>query len=172
MSDFDAMVNMLVSKGFPRSTAEAEVRAQYSELAPPPADVVKDESILEKKEQQAIIDQFRAYGFKVRNISQPRATKQAPGIGDLIVMHIARGIALWWEVKRQVGGRLSPDQVEFEDDCRACGWTYRSGDRYDAARYLVNLGMAEGGDGPNGITPVRPYSESKTNHTPLSGAAR
>ncbi len=155
MSAFDEMVSQLEHRGFPRATAEAEVRTQYPELAPPPADAEKDESIREAEEQRAIAKQFRAYGFKVRNLSQPRATKQAPGIGDLIVMHTARGVALWWESKRQVGGKLSPDQVEFEADCRACSWTYRSGDRYDAARYLVNLGMAEGGEGPNGIVPVR-----------------
>lgn len=156
MTAFDDMVIQLIGMGFTRESAQTQVRAQFAQLAPPAIDAEKDASILEKAEQKAIADLFRAYGFTVRSLSQSRASKQAPGLADLIVMHPGRGVALWWETKRQVGGVQSPDQVEFEADCRACGWAYRLGDRFDAARYLVNLGLAEGGDGPCGIVPLSP----------------
>lgn len=120
----------------------------------------RDPNVDEDVEQLEVIDLLRAYGAVVRSTSQKRRSKLAVGIADLIVMFPTRGFALWWETKRQVGGEQRPDQVQFEADCRASGWTYRLGDRYDVARYLVNLGLAEGGDGPCGIVPTRVITPS------------
>lgn len=131
---------------------------------------VRDLKIDEDEEQAEVSKLFRAYGAIVRNTSQKRPSKVAPGIADLIVMfpnYYRGGFALWWEVKRQVGGEQRPDQIQFEKDCRASGWTYRLGDRYDAARYLLNLGLAEPGDGPLGI--VRVHRPPETDPHILAG---
>jgi hypothetical protein len=176
VGEFERLVLELMEKtGIARARAEAVIRMNLPELwaAAPAARVVpkstpadegraealggyvRSDAIDEDEEQVEVTKLFRAYGAKVRNTSQKRPSKVAPGIADLIVMFPARGFALWWEVKRQVGGEQRPDQREFEEDCRAAGWTYRLGDRFDAARYLLNLGLAEEGDGPLGILPVR-----------------
>lgn len=133
----------------PKTSAVDEGRAE------PLLGLVRDPNIDEDEEQIEVAKMFRAYGAVVRSTSQKRRSKIALGIADLIVMFPARGFALWWETKRQVGGEQRPDQRQFEDDCRASGWTYRLGDRYDVARYLLNLGLAEEGDGPLGIVPAR-----------------
>lgn len=133
----------------PKSTPVDESRAE------PLAGLVRDPNVDEDVEQAKVSELFRAYGAVVLNTSQKRPSKVAPGIADLIVFFPTRGFALWWEVKRQVGGEQRPDQVQFEGWCRASGWTYRLGDRFDAARYLLNLGLAEEGAGPLGILPAR-----------------
>lgn len=132
----------------PNSSSADEGRAD------PPPGFRRDPNIDEDEEQAEVSTLFRAYGAVVLNTSQKRPSKVAPGMADLIVFFPARGFALWWEVKRQVGGEQRPDQAKFEEHCRACGWTYRLGDRFDAARYLLNLGIAEPGDGPCGILPA------------------
>jgi len=110
---------------------------------PAPAEFTpRDASILEKTEQLEVRKRFVVCGFKVRNLSQPRATKQAPGLPDLWLVHRALPIAVWFETKRQVGGRYSDAQLEFRDDCDRCGVTWRGGDRYAAERYLVAIGLA------------------------------
>lgn len=171
--EFDAMVAELRRKGVPLDKAQAAAREALGIRAPvaetprvtpnainvdgrpdPLGGFVRNPNIDEDDEQLEVIDLFRAYGAVVRSTSQKRRSKLAIGIADLIVMFPTHGFALWWETKRQVGGEQRPDQAVFEADCRASGWTYRLGDRYDAARYLVNLGLAEGGDGPCGITPI------------------
>lgn len=153
MSDYQAMVEALVAQRVPRGKAEARARELCAD-APATVPAALDPLLLEKDEQAFCYDLLRAYGFKVRNLSQARATKQAPGLGDAWLVHLRLGVALWWETKRQVGGELSPDQVEMEADCRACGITYRYGSRYDLARYLLQLGLAEEGEGPCGIVPA------------------
>jgi hypothetical protein len=116
-----------------------------------------DPDVIEKEEQAKIAELAKAYGFVVRSTSQARPSKITVGLADLILMRPGEGhngFALWWETKRQVGGVQSPDQAAFERDCRACGWTYRLGHRYDFARYLLQIGLAAEGDGPCGIIPT------------------
>jgi hypothetical protein len=142
-----------------REKAEAAVRLSRPDLVPVETldiRVARSDSVLEKDEQHEIYKLFRAYGFKVRNLSQARASKQAPGLGDAWVVHRELPIAFWWESKRQVGGKLSPDQLEMQDDCARCGIPYHHGDRYTAARLIVSVGLAKPGDGPCGIVQVRP----------------
>ncbi len=173
LSEWEATVRSIMSAArIDRARAEEVARRNFPTLAPssprvvpktiavdgrpePIGGFVRDPNIDEDEEQAEIADLFRAYGATVRSTSQKRRSRIALGIADLIVMFPARGFSLWWETKRQVGGVQLPDQVEFENDCRSSGWTYRLGDRYDVARYLVNLGLAEEGDGPLGITPTR-----------------
>lgn len=139
---FDRLVAQLTALGFSRERAEASVRAKWGISAPDP-DAERDERVLEKAEQAEIVKLFRAFGCKVRTLSQPRATKQTPGFPDLYVVH--RGIcrAWWWESKRQVGGRFSKAQLEFAQDCVVCCVHYGHGDRYAAQQYLIALGLAE-----------------------------
>lgn len=164
-SEFDVLVSAIMARtNVDRQRAIEVAKANRPDLASQAAaaeaKIVRDASILEKAEQNEVAKMARAYGFEVRNMSQARPSKVSTGIGDLILVHRRRGIGLWWETKRQVGGVQSPEQQEFEADCRLVGWTYRLGDRFDFARYLLNLGLAEPGAGTCGIVPAstRPTS--------------
>ncbi len=153
---FDRLVLAIMERtGAPREKAievAKQNRPDLADLAAASAAMMeRDARVLERTEQAYIAHLAKVYGFKVRNLSQYRPSKVATGIADLILVHRARGIGLFWETKRQVGGVQSEDQIEFESDCRLAGWTYRIGDRYDFARYLLNLGLAEPGAGPCGI---------------------
>lgn len=44
-------------------------------------------------------------------------------------------------MKRPVGGRYSPAQLEFRDDCRAAGVGWVGGDRRAAAEQLRAIGV-------------------------------
>ncbi len=140
---YDQILNGLLHQGVPRKAAEARAReeaARFLPEEPDPAQLRRD-MILEKEEQRQVTNRFRAFGFKVRNLSQPRASKQSPGFPDLWVVHETKPIAFWWETKRQVGGRHSDAQLEFADDCCRCGVDYGTGDRYAAEEKLMELGL-------------------------------
>lgn len=160
VSEFDSLVASIMSTtGCDRAKAiqVAKLNRPHlaAEAAATEAKIERDARILEREEQAFIAKMARAYGFEVRSTSQYRPSKVATGIADMILVHRARGIGLWWETKRQVGGVQSEDQAEFESDCRLVGWTYRLGDRFDFARYLLNLGLAEEGAGTCGVVPVK-----------------
>lgn len=176
VGEFETLVLELMRKtGVGREKAESVIRANNPRawaatpaprVVPKSADadaaraeplggLARDPNVDEDAEQIEVERLFRAYGAVIYRTSQKRPSKVSRGIADLIVMFPARGFALWWETKRQVGGEQRPDQIQFEKDCRAAGWTYRLGDRFDAARYLLNLGLAEEGGGPLGILPAR-----------------
>lgn len=142
---FETAVQQLMTQlDIGKDRAEAIARANPLAVAQPKAPIVseRDEKILEKEEQTEITRLFLAYNCDVRNLSQARASKQAPGIADLFVTHRTKPIAWWWESKRQVGGVLSPAQEVFRDDCMRCGVRYGTGDRFAAAEHLVALGLA------------------------------
>lgn len=84
---------------------------------------------------------YIAHGCLVRNLSQARRTKQAPGLPDLWIVHRGKRQAWWHETKRSVGGRYSPAQLEFRDDCAACGVGWVGGDRRAAAEKLRAIGV-------------------------------
>lgn len=158
----------IIRRNFPNLSPETKAAARVVPKSTPVdgarpdplGGFVRDPNIDEDEEQVEVEKIFRAYGAVVYRTSQKRPSKVSRGIADLIVMFPARGFSLWWETKRQVGGHQRPDQAQFEKDCRAGGWTYRMGDRYDVARYLLNLGLAEEGAGPLGIVPARVTSIS------------
>lgn len=159
-NEFDELVAAIMSStGCDRAKAVTVAKMNRPHLAAQAeasqAKIERDARILERDEQAYIANFARGFGFTVRNMSQYRPSKVATGIGDMILVHRAKGIGLWWETKRQVGGEQSDDQREFEADCRLVGWTYRMGDRYDFARYLLNLGLAEPGAGPCGVVQVQ-----------------
>lgn len=72
----------------------------------------------EKQVQAGIKRTLRMLGFAVYDLSQPRATKQTPGIPDLYV--IGKNRHLWVEVKRP-GGRLTSAQEAFRKECEDAG---------------------------------------------------
>ena len=115
---------------------------------------------LEKSEQSEVMKLYRAYGCNVYNLSQPRATKQTPGIPDLWVVRRAGeflGTAWWHETKRPVSGKPSSAQVEFREECEASGIVYRMGGLAVARQRLVDIGAARWVDGHDGgdIEPAR-----------------
>jgi hypothetical protein len=109
---------------------------------------------LEKSEQADIVKLYLAYSCKVYNLSQPRASKQSPGLPDLWV---SRFHDAWWhETKRPVSGRPSTAQSEFELECAAARVPYTRGGLGAARWMLVAVGAARwvGADGGD-IEPVR-----------------
>lgn len=66
------------------------------------------------------------YGFAPWRLSQPRATKQTPGLPDRLYTDETRGVAVWWEAKRE-GGRQRPAQRAFQRAVEACGDVYLLG---------------------------------------------
>ena len=101
----------------------------------------KRDDVLEKREQLVIMKMARVMGCTVRSTSQARAAKVSPGIPDLWISHRARCFAGWFEVKRQVGGRTSSEQLDFAEECLAAGVAYGRGDRYDFHRWLTDSGF-------------------------------
>jgi hypothetical protein len=143
LSDFDRAVSQIMALGYSRADAVLAARTQLrlSPIDDPP--IGRRELILEKQEQQEIVKRFRVCRFKVYSLSQARASKQTPGLADLFFVHLERPTALWWESKRQVGGKFSADQVEFAEHMKRCGVPFGSGDRYAAERWLVAHDFAE-----------------------------
>lgn len=94
---------------------------------------------LEKSEQGDVVQLYTAFGVTVSNLSQPRATKQTPGLPDLWCVHRAKGIAWWHETKRPVSGRPSPAQRTFAEDCDAAGIRYTIGGVGAARAWLVEV---------------------------------
>lgn len=83
--------------------------------------------LLERDVQKACVALLEGLGSKVYRTSQYRASRIAPGIPDLIVLHPKLGV-VFLEVKSATG-KQSAEQAEFEADCeRACVeyWLVRS----------------------------------------------
>ena len=139
--EFEAMVSELRAKGVPFDRAIVAARHELGVPAPNP-DAERNASVDEKAEQREVTKIFRAFGIEVYSLSQARAAKVTPGLPDLWCVHRTRPLAWWWETKRQVGGHLSPAQLEFKASCDRCGVGHGVGDRHAAATYLVTLGVA------------------------------
>lgn len=141
-NEFEEMVcRIMQTTGADRPKAEAAAR--LNGYKPSIAiDDQKHEDVLEKAEQHEVTKVFIAFGFNVRNLSQARRTKQAPGLPDLWCMHRELPIAFWWETKRQVGGKHSDPQLEFRRDCERCHVGYGTGDRQAARSHVIKLGLA------------------------------
>jgi len=112
------------------------------------------ESVEEKAEQLEVMKVFRACGCTPCNTSQARASKMHPGFPDLFVFGPpATLLSFFFETKRQVGGWHSPAQVDFAQLCTQTNTRHYAGDRYDAMRVMIQLGLAEYSDGV--FQPVR-----------------
>lgn len=135
---FDQMVSGLMRSGVPKLRAEAVARQKLGIVLTDE----RDAKTREMEEQREVADRYRAYGFKVYSTSQYRPAKISGGFPDLWCVHERLPIAFWWEVKRQVGGEYSGEQLDFNADCARCGIPYGSGDRHAAAEHLIALGLA------------------------------
>lgn len=106
----------------------------------------------EKSVQQDVREEYEAAGCKVYNLSQARAAKQTPGLSDLWIVHVGRGVAFWHEVKRP-GGELSDAQRTFREECRACGVRHVSGGVEEARIAIQRWGLTPLTPTPPGSTP-------------------
>jgi hypothetical protein len=114
----------------------------------------RTEDRLEKAEQLECWKVFRAFGGRVYSLSQSRASKQTPGLGDGFVVFPGR-VSFWWESKRQKGGVVSPAQQEFHELCAgADGSKHYIGGRREAEEMVIALGIATRGE-DGGLYPVR-----------------
>lgn len=102
---------------------------------------------LERYEDAYIRKLYRTAGCVVVSFSQPRRTKQTPGIPDLRIYDTKTGTAWWHEVKRQQGPgwtyvqtKQSDAQRLFQARAEACGEEYLIGARDVAYRKLRDLG--------------------------------
>lgn len=147
LTPFDLSVAAMLAQGIPRDKAERAAREQLHLTPAPDPDATRRDRVLEKAEQAEVVSRFRVCGFDAFILSQARATKQTPGLPDLWLMNPARHVALWWEAKRQVGGRFSQAQLDFAAASTRCGILCGAGDRFAAQDWLVTHGLAEIVDG-------------------------
>lgn len=90
--------------------------------------------------------------FGIVRFSQARPTQQTPGIPDRRYYSPARGVAVWWEAKTEIG-RPSAHQVAFRAMCEACGEEYVIGTDDALVEWAVSKGYAE--KLPNGLRVIR-----------------
>jgi hypothetical protein len=75
-------------------------------------------------------------------LSQSRKTGQTPGLGDLWWFGPeGTQLAGWWETKAGAG-KLTPAQEDFAALCVSRHVLHGSGNRYDARRFVADLGLA------------------------------
>lgn len=138
----EALAEGLIRAGVPREKALARARA---ELGIPDVRTTEqleaDDARDEKRIVAAADKQLRALGFVAVNFSQPRESKQTPGIPDREYFHPGRGIFLKWEAKTATG-RQSPAQCQYQEWCRACGVPYVLGTDQDLFEWLISQGIA------------------------------
>lgn len=141
--EYNALVETLTNTGVGQTAALKYAAAKYpNAVRQQDAKDEQRENVLEKEEQREIRKLFKAFGFTVYSLSQARASKQTPGLADLYCVHRDQPIALWFETKRQHGGRLSDAQREFQEGNNRCGIRSVVGDRYTARTLLITLGLA------------------------------
>lgn len=104
-----------------------------------PAEYAKRFVPSEKSVQLRVVRVFEAYGGIVKSLSQPRATMQSPGFGDLYVFLPRWKRTVWWETKRP-GGKQQPEQIDFEGMCRLCNQDYGCGGVDEVLNYLESIG--------------------------------
>lgn len=81
----------------------------------------------EAREQRLGIRLLQLHGYQTWRIGQRNATgTQDPGVPDVCALHPKYGL-LWWEAKREIGGRQSAAQQRFELACWAAGVSYVCG---------------------------------------------
>jgi hypothetical protein len=129
-----------------------QYRANKAGALPPDE---RDADRLEKAEQLEVTKIFRAFGGRVYSLSQARASKQTPGLGDMFVV-FPQCVSFWFEVKRAVGGRVSQAQQEFHDLCDGIpfGSAHVIGGRREAEDLVIAFGLAYR-DANGALEPVR-----------------
>ena len=79
-----------------------------------------DDNRLEDEIEHAIDETMQALGYRAVRFSQPRASKQTPGIPDRLYVHETRERWTFAEIKRRIG-RLSEAQQELHAVFLAAG---------------------------------------------------
>lgn len=97
---------------------------------------------LEEVTQRTCVKMAEAVGCDIYNLSQDRATRQTPGIPDLLILHTGIPVSFWFETKRPGIKRLSPAQQEFRARCLECGVRHYWGDVDAFWSALVEVGLA------------------------------
>lgn len=82
--------------------------------------------VLEKDHERKGDELMATYGFTVIRFSQARATMQTEGIPDRLYCSPTRGLAFWWEAKRE-DGKQRAAQKEFQETVTAAGQVYFCG---------------------------------------------
>lgn len=112
-----------------------------------------DEDALEKAIEHEGDKIMRGLGFEIVRFSQPRATKQTPGIADrryyrrhrLVETSYGRkfvgALALWWEAKSATGEQTPAERL-FQEMVEACGETYLLGTHEALIAWLVERRIA------------------------------
>lgn len=103
------------------------------------------EQVLEKDEQRDVYRLYVAVGCEVIWYSQPRATMQTPGVPDLKVYCLRKGLTWWHETKRPVGGQQSPEQKKFQRRAELCGEHYVLGGWEEAVSTVRKFGLVAPG---------------------------
>ena len=121
-----AVADMTLDEVLAESKRRDDRRAQGLPLTETPAEaaerIAEDDQRLEKEIQADVVKLYRAFSCIVYKLSQPRATKQTPGIGDLYVFWPEmRGLGptAWWHETKTPTGEQRPDQREFQRLCEA-----------------------------------------------------
>jgi hypothetical protein len=78
------------------------------------------DDLTEKQEMRLADKAARMMGFRVVNFSQPRASKQTPGIPDRLYGRADRRSVFWYESK-SVKGKTSAAQKDMHAFLRASG---------------------------------------------------
>jgi len=76
----------------------------------------------EKAVEHACVQLLRLRGYRTYHLAQPRATKQSPGLPDVLAIHPTRGLVLV-EVKSPQG-RVTPAQRDLARVCATAGVRY------------------------------------------------
>lgn len=141
------IANMTLDEVLEESRRRDDRRARGLPLTETPAEaaerIAEDDHRLEKEIQLDVVRMYRAHGCTVFSLSQPRATKQTPGIGDLYVFWpelIGLGPAAWWHETKTPTGKQPPDQREFQRLCEECGVGYVIGGLSAAEAKLRAIG--------------------------------
>lgn len=122
---------------------------------------MKPRPIPEKQVQRQIVNLLRSLGAQVWELGtrRPRGdfpgTRQTPGIPDIYAIlppprlhHDGRPTGLWIEVKAK-GGRLRPEQAQFQQQCRGAGVPHVVGGVEDVIRFLVTGGWLSAASVPH-----------------------
>jgi len=94
----------------------------------------------EALEQSRIVKLLKSLGFRVWPTSQVRQSRVAPGLPDLFATHRSRKIFVSIEVKA-LGGRISDEQLDWADDCRAAKVPAIIGTYTDVCEWLTHRGI-------------------------------
>ena len=138
---------MTASEAMAEGVRRANRRANGLPLEETPAELEEsakeNDHRLEKQIQRDVIKLYRAHQCIVYSLSQPRATKQTPGIGDLYVFWPdMRGLGpcAWWHETKTETGKQRPDQYEFRQFCQQCSVGYVLGGVLAAETQLRRIG--------------------------------